>query len=67
MATPYRLQEVAKKKGKLNKLIPRLLNKYGTEKAVAEELGVSQATINHWIRANGYVRVVRFEKKEQAS
>jgi hypothetical protein len=64
MAEPHKLREIEKSHGDLNKLIPKLLNKYGTQKAVADELGVSQTTIALWLQANGYVRVVRFEKSK---
>lgn len=58
MAAKDRLVKVEKEQGQpVKDLIPALLDRLGTQKAVAEQLGVSQATISTWLRANGYVPV----------
>jgi DNA invertase Pin-like site-specific DNA recombinase len=54
MAKPYRLKEVEQQHGNLYKIIPELVNKLGSQKAAADELGVSQATISIWLRENNY-------------
>lgn len=65
MAKPNRLPEVEQAHGQpLETLIPDLLAVFGTQKAVADHLGVSQATISTWLRDNGFVPVVTYVKKE---
>lgn len=65
MAKPHRLQEIEQEHGRpLEELIPDLLASLGTQKAVAYQLGVSQATVSTWLRQNGYVPVVTYVKKE---
>lgn len=56
MARPYRLQEVEQEHGiPLEDLIPSLVNRLGSQKAAAEFLGVSQATISTWLKEHNYV------------
>ena len=54
MAKPYRLKEVEQQRGNLHKVIPELVNELGSQKAAADALGVSQATISIWLRENNY-------------
>lgn len=63
MARRNRLPEVEADRGvPLEVLIPALLSQMGTQKAVADHLGLSQATVSTWLKTNGYVPVVRWEK-----
>lgn len=55
MARPYRLVEIQEAQGDLHELIPRLVNEFGSQRAAADYLGVSQFTISTWLRSNGYV------------
>lgn len=68
MATPYRLREIEESHGMpLDQLIPDLLNKLGSQKAVADHLGVSQTTISLWLSENGYQARTVWEKAEEAA
>lgn len=60
---PYRLEEVEQEHGQpLDVLIPRLLQELGSQKAAADYLGVSQASISVWLRDNGYQSKTVWEK-----
>lgn len=65
MAQPHRLQEIEAQHGALDEVIPRLLNQMGSQKAVADHLGVAHSTINLWVKQNGYVRQVRYVRESQ--
>ena len=67
MARPHKMQELEDQHGDLDELIPKLLNELGSQKAVAERLGVAHSTINLWVKSNGYVRQVRYVPIQQAS
>lgn len=54
MAKPHRLREIEQEHGELEQVIPKLVNKLGSQKAAADKLGLSQATISTWLRDNGY-------------
>lgn len=66
MAKRYRMREVEQERGKaLIELIPELLNKHeGRQAGVAAELGVTQASISGWLKANGFRQVVKWERVE---
>jgi len=65
MATPYRLQEVEQEYNvPLDVLIPSLVNELGSQKAAADKLGISQATISTWLKENSYVQKVTYVKAE---
>lgn len=54
-------------KGKPEEVIVPLVNQIG-QVAAAKQLGIAAATVNSWLKENGYVKVVRYVKKEsQAS
>lgn len=56
MAKPYRLQAVEQEHNTpLEVLIPQTVNRLGSQKSAADELGISQATISTWLKENGYV------------
>lgn len=56
MARRNRLPEIEKEHNEsLHTLIPRLLDEFGTQKAVADHLGISQATLSVWLRDNGFI------------
>lgn len=59
----YRLNELERRHGDLHSVIPELVNRLGQHRT-AQQLGVSSFTINHWLKANGYVRVIRYEQRE---
>jgi len=69
MATPYRIRAVEQAHNvPIAQLIPDLVNRLGSQKAAAEQLGLSQATISTWLRANGYTpRVVYVKGDTDAS
>lgn len=65
MAKRNRLLEVEQERGEpMDQLIPQLLNRLGSQKAVADELGLSQATISEWLKENGYVSKTIYVKEE---
>lgn len=65
MAKPHRLKELEEAYGDLNNLIPTLLEKHqGSQKEVANQLGVSSATISNWLRENNYISVTKYIKQE---
>ena len=68
MAKPHRLREIEQERGQpLAELIPALLDRFGTQKAVADHLGVSQATISTWLSENNYVQKVIYVKEGETS
>lgn len=65
MAKPHRLKELEEVYGDLNNVIPTLLEKHqGSQKEVANQLGVSSATISNWLNKNHYIPVTKYIKKE---
>ena len=62
MAKRFKLRELEEQYGDLHKVIPKLVNTGGQSYA-AFQLGTTQSTINRWLRANGYVQAVRYERK----
>jgi len=54
MAKPGRLAELEKEKGRLDRVIPPLVNRLGVVEA-ARKLKISSATISTWLKDNGYV------------
>ena len=69
MAKPYLEPQLeAQHEEAMDTLIPRLLQRYGgSQLMVALELGVSQAWLSRWLKANGYVEVKTWIRQEQAS
>lgn len=68
MARPHRLKEIEQEHGiPLEQLIPNLLNRLGSQKAVADHLGVSQATISLWCTENGYSPRTVWEKSGEVA
>lgn len=61
-----KLKSIEQEHGDLHNLIPPLVNKLGQAPA-AEKLGVAASTINLWLKENGYQKVIRYERMEQAS
>lgn len=58
---------LVKEKGKPEEVIVPLVNQIG-QVAAAKQLGIAAATVNLWLKENGYVKEVRYVKKEgQAS
>lgn len=67
MARPYRLQEVEQEHEiPLEQLIPDLLSRLGSQKAVADHLGLSQTTISTWLKDNGYISKIIYVKEEES-
>lgn len=65
MAKRNRIPEVEQERGvPIDQLIPDLLARLGSQKAVADELGLSQATVSAWLKDNGYVSKVIYVKEE---
>ncbi len=67
MAKPHRLPEIEQEYNQpLDQLIPDTVNKLGSQKLAAEQLGISQATISTWLKENGYeAKVVYIKADEQ--
>lgn len=67
MAKRFKLKEVQEQKGDLGTVIPDLLKAHnGSQKDVAEELGVTQATISNWLKENDFIQVKQWVKRETA-
>ena len=65
MAKRNRIPEVEQERGvPIDQLIPDLLNRLGSQKAVADELGLSQTTISTWLKENGYVPKTVYVKEQ---
>lgn len=65
MARPNRLLELEQEHGTpIDQLIPHLVNDLGSQKAAADRLGISQATISTWLKENGYAPRTIYEKQE---
>jgi len=68
MAKPYRLLEVEQAHNTpLDELIPALVNAMGSQKAAADHLGVSQATISTWLKEHNYIPKVTYIKGEPSN
>jgi hypothetical protein len=67
VARPHRLQELEQEHSTpLDQLIPDLVNRLGTQKAAADHLGISQATISTWLKAHGYTpRTIYMKEGEE--
>jgi len=59
----YRIKQLQESKGDLHQVIPPLVNKYGQSKS-AQMLGICSATINRWLKENGYRKKIVYFKKE---
>lgn len=66
MARRNVLKELEAKHGKLEKIIPALVNTGGQIHA-ASELQTTQPTISRWLKLNGYKQRVVWEKDMQSS
>lgn len=66
MAKRFRLREIEHVHGDLHRVIVPLVNR-GGQALAARELGVAQATISAWLKANGYVQVVQYVKQEKTA
>lgn len=66
MATPNRLQALEQEYNEpIEVLIPRMVNKLGNQRAAADALGISQATISTWLKENGYIAVTQWVKESE--
>ena len=57
----YRIKQIEREHKDLHSVIPKLVNEHGQAQA-AQLLGISQTTVSKWLKDNGYVRVIRFER-----
>lgn len=65
MARPGKLRELKEEVPNLEQHILTQLDKHaGKQKDAAKELGISEATLNQWLKANGYVRVIHYKKSK---
>lgn len=60
-----KLSAIESERGDLNRIIPLLLQKHGSQSRVAKELGVTPSTIGLWLKDNGYVRKSVWVKENQ--
>lgn len=58
-----KMRDLEKEKGDLNRVIPVLVNQHGQHRAAAI-LGVSAATVNKWLKDNGYILKQVYIKQE---
>ncbi len=58
-----KLRDIEKQKGDLNRVIPELVNAHGQHET-ARILGVSAATVNKWLKDNGYTLKQVYVKQE---
>jgi|GEM_PF-2627581 len=56
MPRPSKWDNLEEKLGNLQTEVPKLLNKHQSQKKVANELGVSPATLHVWLKDNNFVR-----------
>lgn len=64
MATPNALKRLEERYGDLKEIIPATVNRLGSIKAAADELGISASTVHNWGKVNGYRIVYRWVKVE---
>lgn len=57
----YRIRQIEREYSDMHSVIPKLVNVHGQAQA-AQLLGISQTTVSKWLKDNGYVRVIRFER-----
>lgn len=48
----------------MDRLIPDLVNALGSQKAAADQLGLSQAAVSTWLKAHGYIARTIYTKGE---
>lgn len=59
----YRMKELEQKHGSLHQVIPPLVNQHGQFKT-GQMLGVCSASINRWLKMNGYVLKMQYVRRE---
>ncbi len=59
-------EELKQRHGELEVTIPKLLNQVGSQKDVAENLGIAPSTLGYWLKKNNFVRKMQWVQ-EQAS
>lgn len=64
-----KLQEIEENRGiPMRKLIPQLFDQLGSQKAIAEELGVTQGTISVWMTRLGlHIKTVIIEADKETA
>jgi hypothetical protein len=66
VARPNRLKEIEQERGEaLDTLIPRMLNRLGTMRAVAHELGTTEQTVFLWCKEHGVEKEYRWVVRHQ--
>lgn len=66
MAKPHKMRELESEVPNLEAHILEVLGKHaGKQKDAADELGISEATLSQWLKANNIVRVIRYVKEEE--
>ncbi|HUN08366.1 MAG TPA: helix-turn-helix domain-containing protein [Aggregatilineales bacterium] len=64
----HRIKHLETSYGDLHQVIPELVNQYGQHEA-ARKLGISSATVNRWLKTNGYkpkrMRLVKYIRESQ--
>jgi transposase-like protein len=63
-----RIKHLETSLGDLHQVIPELVNQYGQHEA-GRKLGISSATVNRWLKANGYkpkrMRLMKYIREVQ--
>lgn len=49
----------------LQATIPALVEQLGSQRKVAQQLGIGQATISRWLKANGYTRSIQLIRRSK--
>lgn len=60
----YRIRYLKDKFGDLDRVIPEMVNQHG-QHGTARLLGISTATVNKWLKDNGYRRRMVYERIEE--
>lgn len=63
MARKGKITQLKAKFGDLHSVIPRMVEQFGQEEA-GKKLGLSETTVNHWLRDNGYKKVIRYVRED---
>ena len=66
MGTKNKVKNLQTSMGNLHEVIPPLVESLG-QKGAGKKLGVSESTINQWLKEHGYKRVTRYIRIESAT
>lgn len=69
MAKRFRIRALKELYPDFEARLVHVVNQYGEEgqKVAADIFGISQPTVSSYLKANGYRRIIRYEKADKAS